>query len=95
MNKCFQSNLDHLLAELKRVELKLHHQIMKLRQAGNYTEEDKFRSLYISEKEIDTIVDSLSLPSIDRLSRPDDTVLKTLTDSLKQLEADISEKKRE
>ena len=37
MNEGFQSSLDHLLAELKRIELKLRLQIMSLRQGNDQT----------------------------------------------------------
>ena len=59
MNEGFQSSLDHLLAELKRIELKLHLQIIVLRQGDAQTGDGKFRGLYISEKEIDAITGAL------------------------------------
>ena len=95
MNKCFSSSLDHLLAELKRIELKLHLQVIRTRQENSQTGEDKFRGLYISEKEIDTILCTPPLQRGDNSSWLDNSALGTLAESLKQFEADVVERKQE
>jgi SpoVK/Ycf46/Vps4 family AAA+-type ATPase len=94
MSDNFLSSLDHLLAELKRIELKLHLQLVQLRQESGPAGEDKFRGLYISEKEIDTIAGTLSLPQGDALPRQEDSELATLAEALNQLESDIATRKQ-
>jgi len=95
VNECFQNSLAHLLAELKRIELKLCLQAMRLRQASSQAGEDKFRGLYIPEKEIDTIMFSLSSQRGDSSFRPDNSTGVTVAQSLKQLEADIAQREEE
>ena len=46
----FTSSLQHIFAELERVDLFLRAQIWRLRQAKR---DDKFEGLYISDQEID------------------------------------------
>ncbi len=95
MDEGFQNSLDHLLAELKRVELKLHLQVMKLRQEDSRMREDKFRGLYVSEKEISTIVSASLLQQEGDPSRLGNSAMVTLAESLKQFEANIAKKGRE
>ncbi len=95
MNESFQSSLDHLLAELKQIELKLHLQAVRLRQGSSQTGGDKFRGLYISDKEIDTIMGSLPFAQEDSSSRSDNSAMVSLAHSLKQFEADIAERQKE
>jgi len=92
MNDGFQSSLDHLLAELKRIELRLHLQIMSLRQRNDQTGDGKFRGLYISEKEMDAITGALPFQS---LPQSDNSATVSLAESLKQLETDITEREKE
>ena len=79
MNEGFQSSLDHLLAELKRIELKLRLQIMSLRQGNDQTGDGKFRGLYISEREIDVITGALPFQS---LPQSDNSATVSLAESL-------------
>jgi AAA+ superfamily predicted ATPase len=95
MDEDFQSSLDHLLTELKRIELKLHLQVMRLRQEGRRSGEDRFRGLYISEDEIDTMVSPPPPWRGDSLPGLESPTIATLSESLEQLEADIAEKKRQ
>jgi len=95
MNESFPSSLDHLLAELKRIELKLYLQAMRLRQESNQPGEDKFRGLYISENEMDTIMSALPFQQAASSSRLDNSALVILAESLKQFETDIVERKQE
>lgn len=95
MNEGFQSSLDHLLAELKRIELKLHLQIMSLRQGNAQTGDGKFRGLYISEKEIDAITGALPFHQADSLSQSDNSAMMSLAESLKQLETEITAREKE
>ena len=95
MSDGFHSSLDHLLAELKRIELKLYLQIMMVRQEDSRAGEDKFRGLYISEQEIDTIMGGPAPLRGDSLSRVGSSAVVALMESLKQLEADIAQRKKE
>ena len=95
MSECFLSSLDHVLAELKRIELKLHFQVMRLRQEGSPVGEDRFRGLYISEKEIDTIAGTLSLCQRESSPCQNNSDLTTLTELINRLEADVATKKQE
>jgi len=93
MDEGFQSSLEHLLAELKRIELKLHLNVVKMRHEGSRTEEDKFRGLYISEREIDNLMGSPPFSSGDSTCRVDNSALVSLAESLRQFEADIARRK--
>ena len=93
MNNGFQNSLDHLLAEIKRIEMKLQLQVMRLRQEGNQPGKDEFRGLYISENEIDTITGSPPLTSGDNLT--DDSAMATLYRVLGEFEAEIATRKQE
>ena len=91
MGEKFTNSLSYLMAELKRVELKLYLQVAKLRMQAKGTGEDGFRSLYISEKEVDTILNSPSFASGDSLLPLDSSACSALAESLKQLEASVAE----
>jgi SpoVK/Ycf46/Vps4 family AAA+-type ATPase len=93
MNNGFQNSLDHLLAEIKRIEMKLQLQVMRLRQENNQPGKDEFRGLYISENEIDTITGSPPLTSDDNLT--DDAAMATLYRSIGEFEAEIATSKQE
>jgi hypothetical protein len=89
MSERFQSSCDHLLAEVERIELMLHLQVMRLRQESIPAGDDKFRGLYISEQEIDKIAGASYLHQRDSSARQDNSNLAPLTQALNQLEADI------
>lgn len=91
MGDDFKNSLDHLLAELKRIELKLQLQVARLRTQARRTVEDRLSGLYISEKEVDSIASSPSVASDESLSPPDNSVCSALAESLKQLEANVAE----
>lgn len=95
MGECFRNSLDHLLAELKRIELELHLQVIRSRQSSTQMGEDSFNGLYISEKEIDAVLGTLPFQRRDSLSKPDNSAYTSLAESLEQCEADIVEKKQE
>jgi len=94
MDEDFKSSLDHLLSELGRIELKLHLQVARLRTQARQTGEDRFSGLYISEEEVDTIVNSPFFASSKSLSAPDNSVCLAPAESLKQFEANVSETTR-
>ena len=95
MNKEFEYNLDHLLAELRRIDLKLRLQVVKLREEGMAVGEDKLRGLYISEDDIDAFMgSSVFTPGAGRLPS-DNSAQLMLAESLKRLEVEISQRKTE
>jgi ATP-dependent 26S proteasome regulatory subunit len=51
----FRSAAEHLLAELACLKLFLHRQVLRLR-AASLLREDQFRGLYISDEEVDAIL---------------------------------------
>jgi SpoVK/Ycf46/Vps4 family AAA+-type ATPase len=95
MKEYFQSSLDLLLAELKRIELKLYLKVARMRQGNGQPEVDEFRGLYISEKQIDAILSPPSLKREDGSSQPANPDSEALAESLKQLEEEIAERKEE
>ncbi|MFO7996568.1 MAG: ATP-binding protein [Dehalococcoidia bacterium] len=95
MSERFQSSLDHLLAEVQWIELKLHLEVMRLRQNSLPDGDDKFRGLYVSEQEIDTIASISCLHQRNSFARQDNSNLAPLTQALNQLEADVAARKQE
>jgi AAA+ superfamily predicted ATPase len=91
MGKNSKDYLDPLLAELKRIELKLQLQVVKRRTEAGRTGEDKFDGLYISEEEVDRIVGSSPLASSEELSSPRNSVGLTLAESPTKLEDNVAE----
>jgi len=91
MVKNSKDYLDPLLAELKRIELKLQLQVVKRRTEAGRTGEDRFGGLYISEEEVDRIVGSSPLASSEELSSPRSSVGLTLAESPKKLENNAAE----
>jgi AAA+ superfamily predicted ATPase len=95
MNEYFQSSLDHLLAELKRIELKLQLKLMSRRQDDSQPGEDNFCGLYVSEKQIDAIIGTPHFPLEGKPFRLRDSAPAVSVESLRRLEEDIAEKKKE
>lgn len=54
-NQGFATSVDHLLAELERIDLLIRARIATLRRTQ--TEDEHFRGLYISEQEVDSLLD--------------------------------------
>jgi AAA+ superfamily predicted ATPase len=52
----FAGAYDHLLAELERLRYLLHAEIARMR-ASNLLNEDQFRGLYISDQQVDAVLD--------------------------------------
>jgi hypothetical protein len=53
----FQTSLDHVQAELRLTALRLHSRVKALRRNSSPDEADRFKGLYISETEIDDILE--------------------------------------
>ncbi|MBE0479550.1 MAG: hypothetical protein IBX68_01070, partial [Dehalococcoidia bacterium] len=52
----FKSSLQHLMAELERVDLRLRLRVHRIRQKNGQRGEDEFRGLYISEDDLDSLM---------------------------------------
>jgi ATP-dependent 26S proteasome regulatory subunit len=50
-------NPERLMAGLRRIETKLHEQVRRVRQADGELPDERFRGLYISEREVDDIIE--------------------------------------
>jgi ATP-dependent 26S proteasome regulatory subunit len=95
MEKFYQGSLDHLLAELGLIELKLQLRVVSLRKDRSKTGEDSFRGLYVSEKQIDDIVNTQQVLKENNQTEPRSAGATTLNESIRKLEWDIAEKKSE
>jgi AAA+ superfamily predicted ATPase len=92
----FSSNLEHLLAELSRVDLKLRLQVLEAHSRDKFWNGDELRGLYISEEEASNLTaagltcEQDGIPSA--LENPD---YQSLREDLAQLERQIDERKAE
>ena len=91
----FQSSIDLLLAELKRIKLKVQLRLLSIRRNNGQSEEDVFKGLYVSERQIDSYVGNLYFQQEDKRSWPENPPIGTLIESLKQYEENIAEKRKE
>jgi AAA+ superfamily predicted ATPase len=89
MNR-FDSSLEHLLAELERIDLLLRLQVIRVRERYGEPGSDEFRGLYISEEEIDALMAS---GSTNGESNSADLSDSPLAIRLRYLREEIAEKK--
>ena len=69
-DRCYESNLDHLLAELSLLDLRLSREIQRVRH--HYGElREEFRGLLVSEEQIDSILSAWPVDNGDHDSGPD------------------------
>jgi SpoVK/Ycf46/Vps4 family AAA+-type ATPase len=85
MTDYYETDLQYIQDELKRIELVIHQQILRIR--GKNKEVDEFRGLYISEEEIDAIL-------YDTYPHDDDHRIQTLKGLITAVEAEIEAKKK-
>ena len=50
----FENSLQHLLAELERIDLLIAYQVARVRKL--YANDEQFRGLYIPEEEVDELL---------------------------------------
>src|SRR5215467_12548537 len=80
----FENSLQHLLAELERIDLLISSQVARARQL--YTHDEQFRGLYISEEEVDALLKQpIGLPRWARGQTPPDDLTVTLDRISEQL----------
>ncbi len=86
----FETSLEHLLAELQRIDLKLRLRVLETRLTDDGRAVDEFRGLYVSTEEVDAIVGGafpLLLSETD--NGPAGESLGSLARALQEMEADI------
>ena len=98
MSEYFQSSMDLLLAEFKRIELKVQLRLLNVRKNNSRSEEDDFKGLYVSEKQIDAIISKIHFQQVQQegqSSWAENSPIGTLAESLKQYEEYLAAKKKE
>jgi ATP-dependent 26S proteasome regulatory subunit len=91
----FESSLDHLLAEVKRIDLTLYREVVRRRSQRREAKWDEFRGLYISEDEIDDLMSSgfEAVPSI--MSEPsEEEPIDRIDERLRELETEIGHQRQ-
>ena len=88
MTTYYETNLQHILDELKQIDLLIYQQVLRIREKSE--DADEFRGLYISEEEIDAILDNTYPTNED-----EDQRIQTLKGLIAELEPEIEEKKVE
>ena len=88
MTNYYETNTGYISEELKRIDLMIYQQILRIRQKSE--DVDEFRGLYISEEEIDAILYN-TYPAND----DEDQRISTLKGLIAELESQIEEKKVE
>jgi len=58
LGRSFNSSLEHLFAELTRVDLKLRIQVLQASTRDSYWERDELRGLYVSDRELSDLVNT-------------------------------------
>ena len=90
MTSYYETNLQHISEELKRIDLMLHLQILKMRLKNRVTNE--FGGFCISDEEIDAILD---LDNTHPASESDDPRIQALKRYISDIKLEIELKKEE
>ena len=88
MPNYYETNMQHVTEELKRIDLMIRMQILKTRQKNKGT--DEFGGLYISDEEINTILNRTQPANDD-----EDQRIQTLKSFVAEIETEIEAKKEE
>jgi len=94
MGDYFQNSIDHIMAEIGRIELKLRLNMITMRAGSGSDKTDNFKGLYISEKEIESIFGTNRQAEASQ-SQTYKLDYQNLIKSLTELEKEISLKKEE
>jgi AAA+ superfamily predicted ATPase len=96
LHYAFSNSLEHLFAEVKRIELKLQLQAVQAHSRDNLWDKEELRGLYISEKEISAIVGKNSGLSLDPDSDvPNKSLYENISRNLALLEEQIESQEKE
>ena len=87
MTTHYETNLQHISEELKRIDLLIYQQILRISQKKEVV--DGFQGLYISDEEINSILDN-TYPAND-----EDRHIQNLIERIAEIETEIEEKKAE
>ena len=88
----YQGSLEHLLAELERIDLRLRLQVLKMRSQRDHSADKEFRGLYISEDDVEDILTATaSFPKTT--SGSNDAAFEALEENLRQVELEIHERR--
>lgn len=85
MTEYYHNNMQHIAEELKRIDLLLQLHVLKIRHKKEVV--DGFQALYVSDEEINTILDDT------HTATDDDPRIQTLIERIAELEQEIAEKK--
>lgn len=92
----FSSNLEHLLAELSRVDLKLRLQVLEAHSRDDFWNGDELRGLYVSENEVSSLATNGFTCEQEGITPGSDSpAYQSLSEDLAQLERQIDERKAE
>lgn len=80
----FESNLDHLTAELAVLDLYLSREEQKIRRGPGWDADDQFRGLMVSEKQMETLLWGKTLETDNAPDSPD-----PLLSSIQQLQEEL------
>jgi hypothetical protein len=86
----YSNSLEHLLEELRRIDLLVRRQVLRLQRTGRATL-DAYRGLYLSEDEVDSILTGAD--AFVTQTETEDPALRPLLSQLAALETDIGAKK--
>ena len=86
----FESNLDHLAAELAVLDLHLSREEQKIRHDPGWDTDDQFRGLMVSEKQMDTLLWGKALETHDTPDSPDPLLF-----SIQQLQEELTDRTEE
>jgi SpoVK/Ycf46/Vps4 family AAA+-type ATPase len=81
----FRDSVEHLLAELKRLDLMLRRAVLVARQARSADTPDEFRGLVISEENVDRMLDSVDF--LGDIWKLDDTLIQSVEGLDQELES--------
>jgi hypothetical protein len=87
MTNYYETNMQHILEDLKRIDLMIQLQVLKIRCKKE--DVDGFQGLYVSDEEINAILDD-TYPTTD-----EDQHIQTLIERIAELEQEIETKKVE
>ena len=92
---CYVSSLDHVFAELRRIELTLRLELLRMRRDAGRAADDRFQGLYVSDQEVYDVVGGPSLLQEGSVVRPTEPELASLVDAINRRQVEITARTRE